>query len=140
MQDKEIPRKKVRRRDRKYGLEVQKALETIWKACDRICSVRLHPFLPEIISVLKRFGEIHLLEEVEAKLLEVSRATIDRLLQDARKREGERLRGTTKPGKLLKHEIPLRTGEWEETGPGYGEIDLVIHCGDSTAGHFAHTH
>ena len=139
MDDKETPKKRVRRRHRKYGLEVQKALEMIWKACDKICSVRLHPFLPEMISVLKRFGEIRISAETEAKLLMVSRATIDRLLQDARKREGQRLRGTTKPGTLLKHEIPLRTGAWEETSPGYGEIDLVVHCGDSTAGHFANT-
>ena len=139
MQDRETPGRRVRRGQRKYGLEFQKALETIWKACDKICSVRLHPFLPEMISVLKRFGEIRISAETEAKFLMVSRATIDRLLQDARKREGQRLRGTTKPGTILKHEIPLRTGNWEETIPGYGEIDLVVHCGDSTAGHFANT-
>lgn len=139
IQDKESAKKRVRRRERKYGLEVKKALEFIWEACDRICSVRLHPFLPEVLSVLKRFGEIHLSADTEAKLLMVSRATIDRLLQDARKREGLRLRGTTKPGKLLKNEIPIRTGEWEEKRPGYGEIDLVVHCGDSAAGHFAYT-
>ncbi len=50
-----------------------------------------------------------------------------------------RLRGTTKPGTLLKHQIPLRTGRWQESAPGFGEIDLVVHCGDSTAGHYANT-
>jgi hypothetical protein len=139
MHEKDRPKNKVRRRDRKYGLDVQKALEKIWKVCDRICSARLHPFIPEMISVLKRFGEIHLVGETEAKLLMVSRATIDRLLREARKREGLRLRGTTKPGTLLKHEIPLRTGRWEESAPGFGEIDLVVHCGETTAGHYAHT-
>lgn len=139
MHEKDRPRKRVRRRDRKYGLDVQKALEKIWKACDRICSARLHPFIPEMISVLKRFGEIHVSGETEAKLLMVSRATIDRLLREARKREGLRLRGTTKPGTLLKHQIPLRTGRWEESAPGFGEIDLVVHCGETTAGHYANT-
>jgi len=137
MEERERPRK--RRRERTYGLDVQKALEKIWKTCDRICSVRLHPFIPEMVSVLKRFKEIHLTAETEAKLYMISRATIDRLLRDARKREGIRLRGTTKPGTLLKHEIPIRTGVWKETSPGFGEIDLVVHCGDSMAGHFAHT-
>jgi hypothetical protein len=137
MEERARPRR--RRRERKYGLEVQKALEKIWKTCDRICSARLHPFIPEMVSVLKRFKEIHLSPETEAKLCMVSRATIDRLLREARKREGIRLRGTTKPGTLLKHEIPIRTGEWKETSPGFGEIDLVVHCGDSMAGHFAHT-
>lgn len=135
----ETDRPKVRRRDRFYGLDVQKSLEKIWKVCDRICSARLHPFLPEMISVLKRCGEIHLSSETEAKLLMVSRATIDRLLKDVRKREGLKLRGTTKPGTLLKREIPLRTGAWRKTEPGFGEIDLVAHCGETTAGHYANT-
>lgn len=137
MEERDRPRK--RNREKKYGLEVQKALEFIWKACDRICSARLHPFIPEMISVLKRCGELYVSVEIEAKLCMVSRATIDRLLREARKREGLRLRGTTKPGTLLKHEIPIRTGAWKETSPGFGEIDLVVHCGDTTAGHFAHT-
>lgn len=47
-------------------------------------------------------------KEVEAKLFIVSRATIDRLLQDTRKRKGQKLSGTTQPGSLLKHEIPIQ--------------------------------
>jgi hypothetical protein len=88
MEEKEYPRKRARRRDRRYGLDVRKALEFIWRACDRICSARLHPFIPEMITVLKRCGELSLSAATEAKLHMISRATIDRLLKDARKREG----------------------------------------------------
>ena len=39
-------------RTRKYGWDVQQALIKIWRICDCICSTRLHPYLPEIITVL----------------------------------------------------------------------------------------
>jgi hypothetical protein len=137
LNEKDRPKKVLRAR--KYGLDVQRALEEIWRVCDRICSARLHPYLPEIISVLERCGEIRLSPQTEAKLLIVSRATIDRLLKDARKKEGLKLRGTTKPGTLLKHKIPIRIGAWREADPGFGEIDLVAHCGETTAGEYANT-
>lgn len=126
-------------RIKKYGLDVQRALIKIWKICDCICSTRLHPYLPEIIAVLKRHGEIRLSGPTEAKLHMISRATIDRILREARKRESSKLRGTTRPGSLLKREIPLRIGPWREAAAGYGEIDLVAHCGETTAGQYVNT-
>ena len=42
----------------------------------------------------------------------------------------------TKPGSLLETEIPIRTGTWDLSQPGYLEADSVAHCGDSLAGSF----
>ena len=44
---------------------------------------------------------------------------------------------TTKPGTLLKHSIPVRTfADWDDAQPGFTEVDLVAHCGDSTRGEY----
>jgi hypothetical protein len=137
LHERDRPKKVIRAR--KYGLDVQQALIKIWKICDCICSTRLRPYLPEIVSVLKRHGEIHLSAQTEAKLLVVSRATIDRMLREARRNDGSKIRGTTRPGSLLKREIPLRIGAWREASAGFGEIDLVAHCGETTAGQYVNT-
>jgi hypothetical protein len=78
--------------------------------------------------------------EVEAQLCRMSPSTVDRLLRPYRKR-GDRLPfGTTKPGILLKESIPIRTfADWEENHPGFLEIDLVAHCGESTEGFYLTT-
>ena len=58
----------------------------------------------------------------------------------ATRRPGRKLRGGTKPGTLLKHQIPIRTyAEWDDKRPGFGEIDLVPHDGGNTKGDFACT-
>lgn len=49
-------------------------------------------------------------------------------------------RATTKPGSLLKSQIPIRTGtEWDEKRPGFVEMDTVAHCGTSTRGQYVVT-
>jgi len=134
-------RKKGKRKGRKaiYRGEVVRVLEQIWEICGRICSRRLHPFLPEMVKVLERHGELSLSPETKALLLSMSRATIDRCLQPAR---FEKPRGlsTTKPGSLLKAAIAVRTfADWDDARPGFMEIDLVAHCGGSVAGQFLNT-
>jgi hypothetical protein len=69
-----------RGRPRKYSTEVVVALKTAWEAGDRLCSKRLHPFLPEMVRVLRENGEIHMTVEVEAQLCRMSPSTIDRTL------------------------------------------------------------
>src|SRR3989337_2454346 len=90
-----------------YQGEVIQALIQVWEICGRICSKRLHPFLPEMTAALERHNEIQLSPETKALLLRMSRSTIDRCLQPVR---FERRRGlsTTKPGTLLKKAIPVR--------------------------------
>jgi hypothetical protein len=131
-------RKKVGRR-KEYQGEVVIALIKIWAICDQICSKRLHPFLPEIVEVLERQGELVLSPETKQSLLKMSRATIDRCLRPERHRPRRGL-STTKPGTLLKQAIPVRTfTEWDDARPGFVEIDLVAHCGDSTHGEYINT-
>lgn len=122
-----------------YRGEVVEVLEMIWETCGRICSRRLHPHIPEMIKVLERHGELTIEPDTKTLLLQMSRATIDRVLQPARYRQ-PRGQSTTKPGGLLKASIPVRTyTPWDEQIPGFMEIDLVAHCGGSVAGQFLNT-
>jgi len=124
----------------RYGRDVIAALVEVWQASGHICGKRLHPFLPELVEVLERHGELRLAPEVQNKLLQMSRATIDRRLQRARSTRPLRGRTTTKPGSLLKSAIPIRTfADWDDARPGFLEIDLVAHCGETTAGEYLHT-
>jgi hypothetical protein len=119
---------------------MDRALRFIWETCDHICGCRLQPFLPEMITVLERHGELVLPDPVQVLLCQMSDSTIDRHLAPARQQLPRRGLSTTKPGTLLKRDIPLRAGtEWDEQQPGFTEIDLVAHCGDSAAGEFIYT-
>jgi hypothetical protein len=122
-----------------YRGEVVQALEQIWEIYGRICSKRLQPFLPEGIRVLERCQEIELSEETKALLLKISSASIDRCLRAVRIKSPHGL-STTKPGSLLKNLIPVRTfTEWDAERPGFLEIDLVAHCGNTTEGQYLNT-
>lgn len=131
--------KKAGRKKIYQGLVIN-ALEQIWEICGRICSKRLHPFLPEMVTILERHKELILLPETKTLLLSMSRATIDRCLRKARFNEPRHGISTTKPGTLLKKAIPVRTfTPWEDERPGFMEIDLVAHCGISAEGPFLYT-
>ena len=126
---------------RKYTSDVVIALEKVWRVANCICGKRLVPFLPEMVEVMERHGEIDLEERTRALLLQISPATADRLLRPARRKEGRRHGlSTTKPGTLLKQSIPVRTfAEWEDAKPGFMEVDLVAHGGDSARGEYLHS-
>ena len=134
-------RKRIKRnKPRIYDDKVESALKKIWFLMDCICGKRLAPMLGELIGVLERFGEIELESEVKEKLLNVSPATIDRLLVEERKKQTLRARSKTKPGTLLKHHIPIRTfSEWDEQKPGFVEMDLVGHDGGDVSGDYIQT-
>ncbi len=126
---------KKRGRSRQYGTAVVGALRVAWEATDRLCSKRLHPFLPELVTVLRRHGNSTMTTEIEAKLCQISPSTIDRLLHPYRRLGGRHPFTITRPGSLLKNSIPIRTfTDWQEDRPGFLEIDLVSHCGESTEG------
>jgi hypothetical protein len=119
-----------------YHGEVMQALEQIWEIYGHLCSKRLQPYLPEAIRVLERCQEIELSDETKELLLKISSASMDRCLRPLRLQTRHGL-STTKPGSLLKHLIPVRTfTEWDEERPGFLEIDLVAHCGNTTEGQF----
>jgi hypothetical protein len=127
-------------RQKVYQGEVVQVLEQIWEICGRICSKRLQPFLPEIVTILERHHELSLTPPTKALLLSMSRSTIDRCLKKARFVAPQRGLSTTKPGALLKQAIPIRTfTPWEEEHPGFLEIDLVAHCGSTTEGIYLNT-
>lgn len=132
-------RRRRRGRPRSYRGETVRQLVKIWHIYGCICGKRLQPFLAEGIAVLERHGELTLDEETRTELLKMSAATIDRYLKAYR--DGDR-RGktTTRPGVLLKHSIPIRTfADWDEAQPGFVEMDLVAHCGPTTAGFYLNT-
>ena len=137
------PGRKLSRRGRKaqYCEEaVVKLLERLWKQMDFVCGKRLCAGLPRMVEALKRHGELSAPDWAIKAVLEMSPATADRLLKDARRISELRGRSTTKPGSLRKNDIPIRLGtQWEEDKPGYMEMDLVAHCGETTAGDYVNT-
>lgn len=132
-------KKLTRTRPSRYA-HLYETLKRIWAASNFLCGKRLKPFLPELLANLKRHKEIKLTKDDEALILTVSASTIDRILARARRGPIPKGRSTTKPGTLLKHQIPIRTfADWSEDTPGFLEVDLVAHCGDSTRGEYINT-
>ena len=127
-------------RSKQYGLRAAEALNVAWQAADQLCSKRLKPFLPQLLDILERHEELVLEASLKAQLCTMSTATMDRLLKPYRQRGGRRPFSTTKPGSLLKAAIPIRTfADWDDKRPGFLEVDLVAHCGESTEGFYLNT-
>lgn len=123
-----------------YDGRVQTALVTIWRAANGICSKRLVPVLAVYIDALERHHELSLEAETRERLLTLSPATVDRLLQPARQAVRPHGLATTKPGTLLKQSIPVRTfAQWDDARPGFMEVDLVAHCGVDGGGEFLYS-
>jgi hypothetical protein len=134
------PKRRTRRHTPKYPATIRAPLVTLWQAANGICGKRLVPFLPELITALERHQELRLESYLRTLLLEISPATVDRLLRHERQVRQPRGLGTTKPGTLLKQQIPVRTfSTWNETRPGFLEVDLVAHCGQNAEGEYLHT-
>ena len=120
-----------------YGAKVIASLTAIWEAAGYPCSVRLKALLPLWLPwAIKRMA---LTAPVQKQLLMISPPTIDRRLKGKRGQLKKRLYGRTKPGTLLKHHIPIKTDNWDVKTPGFTEIDLVSHSGNSASGEFLHS-
>src|SRR5215470_6488211 len=125
---------------KRYGERVEQALKKIWLIMDCICGKRLAGILGEIIPRLEDLGEIRLDRQTREKLMKISASTIDRLLREHKQRMGGKGRSGTKPGALLKSQIPIRTfSDWDEKRPGFVEIDLVGDEGGDGSGDFIQT-
>lgn len=123
-----------------YDDEVITALRRVWAVMGFAAGKRMAPFMAEIVTALERHGELRLSPKVREQLLRMSAATIDRRLAADRKKMQLRGRSGTKPGSLLKGQIPIRTfAEWDDARPGFIEIDLVGHEGGNPRGEFAQT-
>ncbi len=129
-----------RGRPKKYKSSVARELKYMWEITDHLCSKRLHPFLPELLNVLKRSGSHIISPEVETDLSTLSPSTIDRLLRTCHQKGMSSRFSTTRPGTLIKNSIPIRTfTDWTENSPGFFEADTVAHCGDSVEGFYLNT-
>lgn len=111
-------------------------LQAIWLAGGQMCSKKLVSAIPEWLPYYEQ--EQGLLDDVtRGQLHTISAATIDRLLKPVRLKQPGKGRSGTKPGRLLKNQIPIKTDNWDVTIPGFVEADTVAHCGNSLAGDFA---
>ena len=134
-QDEDASHRVVPRGRRIYDEAVREALTVVWEASDRICGKRLKAALPSMVESLERHGHLNLDPDVRSRLFSASAATIDRLLRPIREQAGSRRKRKQK--KRLGNRVPVRTfNDWNEPEPGYLEIDLVAHCGESVAGSF----
>jgi hypothetical protein len=132
--------KKLRSKGRIYDDAVQEALILLWEAADRICGKRLKAVIPLLIEAMEKHGHLQLATGVRDRLLQMSAATIDRLLAGPRDRVVGTRRRKGVGATVLRRSIPVRTfGDWKDPDPGYMEADLVAHCGGSMAGSVVHT-
>jgi hypothetical protein len=120
-----------------YGAKVIGALTAIWQAAGYPCSARLKALLPLWLPWAAKHSILS--AQAQKQLLTISPATIDRRLGPKKRQLKKRLYGRTKPGTLLKHHIPIKTDSWNVTMPGFTEIDLVSHSGNSASGDFLHS-
>jgi len=133
------PRKKKRGKPSIYNQEaIIRPLKQTWLTANLPCSKRLKAilslWLPKYIDHFSPLAK-----KVVKALLTISPSTIDRILKSVRIQYTKRGRSTTKPGTLLRKQIPINTNQWEEWRPGFLEADTVAHCGDSVMGMFAYT-
>lgn len=117
-----------------YSEEVVTVLAAIWETAGYPWSARLHALLPLWLPWACRHFAVS--RPVLRALPKMSPSTIDRRLQSRKRQVRHRLYGRTKPGTLLKSHIPIRTEHWDVTTPGFTEVDLVSHSGNSALGEF----
>jgi hypothetical protein len=113
-------------------------LKALWLASDQLCSKLLKAALPEWLGHFERHSA-SLPEAFKKTLLKISPAQIDRLLRPSRVQHPKNGLSTTRPGTLLRHEVPTRGGPPDTTRPGSVEADTVAHCDDSTEGDYVNS-
>jgi hypothetical protein len=128
-----------RRRVPHYGQDTARALEKLWRIFDFPCGQRLRPLISTELDRLRRLGKLEVSAKTAEKLRIVSPATIDRLL-GPKKQEWKlhRTYNVKGPG-LIAKKIPLRMGTKENNRVGFVDMNLVLHCGSSTAGEYGHS-
>jgi hypothetical protein len=124
-----------RKRERLYGREVMSVVEKIWEEAGYPWSVRLKAIIRLWRPWIRK--RYRLTSAQEALLLRVSPRTIDRALEGKKREMRRRTYGRTKPGTLLRHQIPIKCDHWDVQTPGYLELDTVSHSGENASGLFA---
>ena len=135
------PRAGTRRgRPPMYGENVRSTVVLLWEVAGQICSKRLTPFIPVLVDALERHGHLSLSPDLREGIMTISAATIDRILRRVRYGDEDQSPGVTRPGALLKHQIPIRTfADWDDLTLGFFETDIVAHCGMVNAGSYLNT-
>lgn len=131
--------KRYKKRQKYYDQPVIKALKKIWEALDNICAERVHPQIPGMLKKLIDCRELTVTDEVSKKLLKISLGTVKSILRTEKNTSTIKISGTTRPGRILKNQISIRYGPWEDVDPGFFEMDTVAHCGDNVAGEFIYS-
>jgi hypothetical protein len=138
--DKAVETSTPRKRKSRYGGTIKDALTALWEASDRVCGKRLVAMIPTFVPALARHGRLQLGEGEQAQLLEVSAATIDRMLGEVKVAAAGGRRRRAGFYSAIRREVPIRTfNDWKDPAPGFCEVDMVAHGGTSVAGSFIQT-
>lgn len=135
-------RSKTRGRKPIYGSGAfMDALLVCWKSTNHSCAENLQPYLKDLVPHLEALGELKIPVGIKQQLLQVSISTIARKLKYHSVKDRIPIGiSTTRPGDLLKSQIAVRKGRWDETQPGCLETDTVAHCGDQNIGLYIHSY
>lgn len=133
-----VEKKNRKQREKKYSEKTIDAITRIWKAADHPWSERLVALIPIWLPLAKKHMK-WITPDIEKQMLSISARQIDRRLKNQKKKLSRKLYGRTKPGKLLKHHIPIKTDNWDVTEPGFTEVDLVSHSGSNSSGEFIYS-
>jgi len=133
-------KRRIRRHRISRYLAILKPLKKLWAVGNYASGQRLVPMIPIYLDALKRHEKWTVTKEERKLLFSISFSTVNRLLKHERRRVNLKGRSRTKPGSLLKNQIPIRTfSDWTEKKPGFSEIDTVHHCGGDPRGDYVHT-
>lgn len=129
--------RKRRQQPALYSDQAINILARVWEAANYPCSTRLAALLPIWLPWTEKHFQIS--GQIKEQLLNISPRQMDRRLQKQKLKVKKRIYGGTKPGTLLKHQIPIKTDNWDVKEPGFTEIDTVAHSGNSAVGEFAYS-
>ncbi len=122
-----------------YGPEIRRIVRIVWESLDCICAERLTPQLLVSAQHLARFGEITLTPLLVEQLGAISEATVTRMLRGMPRAIPRLPRKGPAQANRLRRDVPMGRIPWQTTEPGWCEVDLVHHCGESAAGEYLHT-
>ena len=134
-----VPFKKKGRHKKYHSIALLEFLKELWVRTNLACSKRLKAAIPLWLPYYHTQSNKLLTDEERKLLLEISPRTIDRLLHRLKSKYKKLGLSTTKPGSLLKKQVPIKLNQWDETRPGFIEADTVAHCGSSLSGQFVYT-
>jgi len=114
-------------------------LKDLWVVTNLACAERLKAAIPLWLPYYQFHKKNVLNEEEQKLLLRISPSTIKRLLRRLKSKHKKFGLSTTKPGSLIKKQVPIKLNQWDESIPGFIEADTVAHCGSSVSGQFTYT-